>query len=75
MAASWQARPQLFTHTVRRAAYWPRHAAPRPHVRLLAALGHRLSAWPMSAQNDQIALNLAAIPLRSHGQASEGTGM
>jgi hypothetical protein len=75
MAASWQATPQLFTDAVGRHAYWPRHAAPPPHGRLFAALGHRLRTRLMSAQNDQIAVNLTEIPLRSPGQASEGTSM
>jgi len=73
MAASWHASPQLSTDAVRRHAYWPRHAAPAPHVRLRAALGHRLRTRPIIAQNDQIAVNHAAFPLRSPGQLIEGT--
>jgi len=73
MAASWQATPRLFTDAVRRHAYWPRHAAAPPHVRLLAALGHRLRTRPMIGQNNQIAENHAVFPLRSPGQAGEGT--
>jgi hypothetical protein len=73
MTASWHASPQLFTDAVRRHAYWPRHAAAPRHVRLLAALGHRPRTRSMIAQNNQIAVNHAAFPLRSPGQASEGT--
>jgi hypothetical protein len=72
MAASWHASPQLFTDAVGRHAYWPRHAAAPPHVRLLAALAHRLRTRPMIARNNQIAEDYCAFQLRSPGQASEG---
>jgi hypothetical protein len=73
MAASWHASPYLLNKAAGRDPYSPRHAVPQPHVGLLAALRQRPRMRPMSAQNDQTALNHAAIPLRSPGQASEGT--
>lgn len=68
MAASWHASPSLFDKSAGGDAYSPRHAAPPPHVRLLAALRKRPRTQPMSAQNDRIAVNLTAIPLRFPGQ-------
>jgi hypothetical protein len=73
MAANWHASPYLFNEAAGRDAYSPRHAAAPPHVRLLAALGRRLKTRPMIAQNNQIAENHVAFPLRSPGQAEEGT--
>jgi hypothetical protein len=73
MAASWHASPYLFANARGRDAYAPRHAAAPPHVRLLAALRQRPRTRPVSAQNDKIALDHAAVPLCSPGQASAGT--